>query len=46
MDGLGPSSTTRGCEIDVAVRQVPSDLGESSHAHVMDVDDDSDNSDI
>ena len=53
VDGLGPSSTTRGCEHDVAVRQVPSGLGESSHAHVEDVDDDfeskhedSDNSDI
>ena len=39
--------------IDVAVRQVHSGLGESSHAHVEDVDDDfesehedSDNSDI
>ena len=53
VDGLGPSSTTRGVNIDVAVRQVPSGLGESSHAHVEDVDDDSesghedlDNSDI
>ena len=40
-------------KIDVAVRQVPSGLGESSHAHVEDIDDDSksehevsDNSDI
>ena len=39
--------------IDVAVRQVPSGLGDSSHAHIEDVDDDSkcehedsDNSDI
>ena len=39
--------------IDVAVRQVPSVLGESSHAHAEDVDneskfehEDSDNSDI
>ena len=50
---LGPLSQQEDVNIDVAVRQVPSGLRESSHAHVEDVDDDSkseheasDNSDI
>ena len=50
---LGPLLQQEDVNIDVAVRQVPSSLGESSHAHVEDVDDDSkykhevsDNSDI
>ena len=50
---LGPLPQQEDVNIDVAVRQVPSGLGESSHAHVEDVDDnseseheDSNNSDI
>ena len=50
---LGPLPQQEDVNIDVAVRQVPSGLGESSHAHVEDVDDesesehvDSDNYDI
>ena len=50
---LGPLPQQEDVNIDVAVRQVPSGLGESSHAHVEDVEDDSksehddlDNSDI
>ena len=39
---LGPLLQQEDVNIDVAIRQVPSDLGESSHAHVEDVDDDSD----
>ena len=38
---LGPLPQQEDVNIDVAVRQVPSGLGESSHAHVEDVDDDS-----
>ena len=50
---LGPLLQQEDVDIDVAVRQVPSSLGESRHAHVEDVDDDfesehedSDNADI
>ena len=50
---LGPLRQQKDVDIDVAVRQVPSGLWESSHAHVEDVDnesefehEDSDNSDI
>ena len=50
---LGPLPQQEDVNIDVAIRQVPSSIGESSHAHVEDVDDDSesehedsDNSDI
>ena len=38
---LGPLPQQEDVNIDVVVRQVPSGLGESSHAHVEDVDDDS-----
>ena len=38
---LGPLPQQEDVNIDVAVRQVPSSLVESSHAHVEDVDDDS-----
>ena len=50
---LGPLPRQEVVNIDVAVRQVPSGLGESIHAHVEDVDnesefehEDSDNSEI
>ena len=50
---MGPLPQQEDVNIDVAVRQVPSGLGESSHAHVEDVDnesefehEDSDNFDI
>ena len=50
---LGPLPQQEDLDIDVAVRQVPSSLGDSNHAHVEDVDndsksehEDSDNSDI
>ena len=39
---LGPLPQQEDVNIDVAVRQFPSSLGESSHAHVENVDDDSD----
>ena len=38
---LSPLPQQEDVNIDVAVRQVPSALGESSQAHVEDVDDDS-----
>ena len=38
---LCPLAQQEDVDIDVAVRQVPSGLWESSHAHVEDVDDDS-----
>ena len=38
---LGPLPQQEDVTIDVAVRQVPSGLRESSHDHVEDVDDDS-----
>ena len=38
---LGTLPQQEDVDIDVAVRQVPSGLWESSHAHVEDVDDDS-----
>ena len=38
---LGPLPQQEDVNIDVAVRQVPSGLGESSHAHVEDVDNES-----
>ena len=38
---LGPLPQQEDVNIDVAVRQVPLGLGESSYAHVEDVDDDS-----
>ena len=37
---LGPLPQQEDVSIDVVVRQVPSGLGASSHAHVEDVDDD------
>ena len=37
---LGPLLQQEDVNIDVVVRQVPSGLGELSHAHVEDVDDD------
>ena len=39
---LGSLPQQEDVNIDVAVRQVPLGLGESSYAHVEDVDDDSD----
>ena len=38
---LGPLPQQEDVNINVVVRQVPSGLGESSHANVEDVDDDS-----
>ena len=37
---FGPLPQQEDVNIDVAVRQVPSSLGESSYAHVEDADDD------
>ena len=42
---LAPLLQQEDVNIDVAVRQVPSGLGESSRAHVEDVDDDSESKD-